>query len=59
MSAEMIGVLIVGVIAVVGFSLQGYFAYRIFGILERLEGISAATFLEVRRVLERGQPSAH
>jgi len=55
MSAELIGVMIVGLIAVIGFSLQAYFAYRIFAILERIEGINAATFLEVRRVLERGQ----
>lgn len=55
MSAEMIGILIVGLIAVVGFTLQGYFAYRIFDILGRIEGIDAATFLEVRRVLERRQ----
>jgi len=54
-SSELIGVLLVGVVAVVGFTLQGYFAYRIFGILERIEGINAATLLEVRRVLERRQ----
>jgi hypothetical protein len=31
----------------------GYFAYRIFRLLERVEGVGAATFLEARKVLER------
>lgn len=55
MSTELIGLVIIGLIAVIGFTLQGYLTYRIFGILERIEGIDAATFLEVRRVLERRQ----
>jgi len=29
----------------------GYFTYRITRILDRVEGVGAATFLEVRRVL--------
>ncbi len=29
----------------------GYLTYRIFQILERVEGVGAATFLEVRKVL--------
>ncbi len=29
----------------------GYFAYRIARVLDRVEGVSAATFLEVRKVL--------
>ena len=29
----------------------GYFTYRITRILERIEGVGAATFLEVRKVL--------
>jgi hypothetical protein len=28
-----------------------YFGYRISGVLDRIEGVSAATFLEVRKVL--------
>jgi hypothetical protein len=32
----------------------GYFAYRISRVLERVEGVGAATYLEVRKVL--GQP---
>ena len=32
----------------------GYFSYRISRVLERVEGVGAATFLEVRKVL--GQP---
>ena len=33
----------------------GYFAYRIFRLLERVEGVGAATFLEVRKVLDRAR----
>ena len=32
----------------------GYFTYRISRILDRVEGVTAATFLEARKVL--GQP---
>jgi len=32
----------------------GYFTYRMWRTIERMEGVGAATFLEVRRVL--GQP---
>ena len=44
-------------LALVGFEVVvlglvlGYFTYRISRILDRVEGIGAATFLEVRRVL--------
>ncbi len=31
----------------------GYFSYRIFRILERVERLGAATFLEVRRILSQ------
>ena len=37
-------------VAVLGLVL-GYFNYRISRILERVEGVGAATFLEVRKVL--------
>lgn len=33
----------------------GYISYRIFRIAERVEGVGAATFLEVRRVLDRSR----
>jgi len=33
----------------------GYFTYRIFRKSERIEGVSAATFLEVRKVLSQPQ----
>ena len=40
-------------LALVGFEVVvlGYFTYRIFRVLERVEGVGAATFLEVRKVL--------
>ncbi len=40
-------------LALVGFevAMLGYLIYRIFQILERVEGVGAATFLEVRKVL--------
>jgi hypothetical protein len=47
-------------LALVGFEVVvlglvlGYFAYRISRVLERVEGVGAATFLEVRKIL--GQP---
>lgn len=41
-------------VVVVGVVL-GYIAYRIFRISERVEGVSAATFLEVRKVLSQLQ----
>ena len=31
----------------------GYLTYRIFRILERVEGVGAATYLEVRKVLSQ------
>ncbi len=42
-------------LAVVGFEVVvlGYITYRIFRILERMEGVGAATFLEVRKVLSQ------
>ena len=39
-------------VAVLGLAL-GYFTYRISRILERVEGVGAATFLEVRKVLSQ------
>ncbi|MBI1962383.1 MAG: hypothetical protein HYS37_03325 [Candidatus Rokubacteria bacterium] len=33
----------------------GYFTYRIHQILERMEGVGAATFLEVRKVLSQSR----
>lgn len=47
-------------LALVGFEVVvlglvlGYLTYRIARVLERVEGVGAATFLEVRKVL--GQP---
>ena len=43
-------------LALVGFEVVvlGYLAYRISRVLDRVEGVTAATFLEVRKVL--GQP---
>ena len=44
-------------LALVGFEVVvlglvlGYFTYRISRILDRVEGVTAATFLEVRKVL--------
>ena len=40
-------------LALVGFEVVvlGYFAYRIARVLERVEGVGAATCLEVRKVL--------
>ena len=46
-------------LALVGFEVAvfglvlGYFTYRISRILERVEGVGAATFLEVRKVLNQ------
>ncbi len=42
-------------LALVGFEVVvlGYITYRIFRILERVEGVGAATFLEVRKVLNQ------
>lgn len=42
-------------LALVGFEVVvlGYITYRIFRILERVEGVGAATFLEVRKVLSQ------
>jgi hypothetical protein len=46
-------------LALVGFEVfalgvvLGYFTYRISRILDRVEGIGAATFLEVRKVLSQ------
>jgi hypothetical protein len=39
-------------VAVLGLVL-GYLTYRISRILERVEGVGAATFLEVRKVLNQ------
>jgi hypothetical protein len=39
-------------VAVLGLVL-GYFTYRISRILERVEGVGAATFLEVQKVLSQ------
>jgi hypothetical protein len=33
----------------------GYFTYRIHQILERMEGVGAATFLEVRKILSQSR----
>ena len=40
-------------LALVGFEVVvlGYLTYRISRVLDRVEGVSAATFLEVRKVL--------
>lgn len=42
-------------LALVGFEVLvlGYFTYRVSRILERVEGVGAATFLEVRKVLNQ------
>ena len=46
-------------LALVGFEVValgvvlGYITYRIFRILERVEGVGAATFLEVRKILSQ------
>lgn len=42
-------------LALVGFEVVvlGYITYRIHRILERVEGVGAATFLEVRKVLNQ------
>ncbi len=42
-------------LALVGFRVVvlGYITYRIFLILERAERVSAATFLEVRKILSQ------
>lgn len=44
--------LVGGEILILGVVL-GYFTYRISRILERVEGVGAATFLEVRRALSQ------
>lgn len=33
----------------------GYLAYRVFRGVERIEGLTAATFLEVRRILSQSR----
>ena len=42
-------------LSLVGFEVVvlGYITYRIFRILERVEGVGAATFLEVRKILSQ------
>ncbi len=42
-------------LALVGFEVVvlGYITYRIFQILERVEGVAAAAFLEVREILSQ------
>ena len=44
-------------LAVVGFEVVvlGYITYRIFRILERMEGVGAATFLEARKILSQAR----
>lgn len=46
--------LIVVLVVVHGLVL-GYFTYRIYQILERMEGVGAATLLEVRKVLSQSR----
>ena len=36
-------------------SILGYFSYRVHQILERVEGVGAATFLEVRKILTQAR----
>ena len=42
-------------LALVGFEVVvlGYITYRIHRVLERVEGVGAATFLEVRKILSQ------
>jgi hypothetical protein len=44
--------LVVFEVVLLGLAL-GYFTYRISRVLERIEGVGAATFLEVRKVLSQ------